>query len=287
MRKSLGCLSLAATLLVTLASPLPASASRLEEFVLYPFVQHFNWEEFDSRGNRLLEESGPLFGVGTLLRVDLRDGRLMLQAKGEIFGGNVDYDGQTQSTTDVTKDRRPAKTDVDYVGTRIEGDLGVRIGDETKGSVEPFLGLGYRYWIRDINDTVAVSTTNMLFSVAGYTEKWQSLYTRWGLRGAYTFDEDFKFFAEAGGKYPIYNENSVDYFSDGDVTIKPGKQFSPFAEAGFRIDRFRASIFYEGFRFSESPSVFAGFDSSGRAISLRQPKSESDIIGVTLGWCFK
>lgn len=282
MRKSFIRLSVLATLVVTLAAPLPASASRLEEFVLYPFIEYFNWEEFDSQGNRLLEESGPLFGVGTLLRVDLRDGRLMLQAKGELFGGNVDYDGQTQNDPDdPAVSEIPVHTDVDYFGTRIEGDLGLRFG-EHKGNFEPFIGLGYRYWIRDLNDSVAIDRNGSPVGVGGYTEEWQSLYTRFGLRGAYAIDEDFRFFAEAGGKYPIYNENTVDYFSDDDVTIKPGEQFSPFAEVGFRLDRFRMSVFYEGFKFSESPLVHAGGN-----VFLLQPESKSEIIGITLGYCFK
>lgn len=286
MRISVIKVSIISCLTVLLACPLPASASRLEEFVLYPFVEYFNWKEFGSQGDRLLEESGPLFGVGTLLRVDLRDEMLMLQAKGELFGGNVDYDGQTQyNPIDPAVSEIPVNTDVDYFGTKLEGDLGLRLG-RGKGNVEPFIGLGYRYWVRDLNDSVATDRNGDLVGVGGYTERWQSLYTRWGLRGAYAFDDNFKLFAEVGGKYPIYNENSVDYFADEDVTIKPGKQFSPFAEAGFRIDRFRASIFYEGFRFSSSPLVFAGFDGSD-PVYLSQPKSESEIIGITLGWCFK
>ncbi len=282
MKKELISLTLFASLVLLFYSPLPAAASRLEEFVLYPFVQHFNWEEFDSQGGRILEESGPLFGVGTLLRVDLRDGLLMLQAKGELFGGNVDYEGQTQfDPDDAAVSEIPVNTDVDYFGTRIEGDLGVRLG-EGKGNVEPFIGLGYRYWVRDLNDSVAIDRNGDPVGVGGYTEEWQSLYTRWGLRAAYAVDEDFRLFAEAGGKYPIYNENTVDYFSDDDVTIKPGKTFSPFGEIGFRLDRFRATVFYEGFKFKRSPLVHAGGGDF-----LLQPESKSEIIGISLGYCFQ
>jgi len=283
MKKITISLTLFASLMLLLCSPLPAAASRLEEFVLYPFVQHFNWEEFDSQGGRILEESGPLFGVGTLLRIDLHEGLLMLQAKGELFGGNVDYEGQTQfDPDDPAVSEIPVNTDVDYFGTRIEGDFGLRLGGEAKGSIEPFVGLGYRYWIRDLNDSVAVDRNGDLVGVGGYTEEWQSLYTRWGMRGAYAFDEDFKLFAEVGGKYPLYNENRVDYFSENDVTIKPGEQFSSFAEAGFRLDRFRATVFYEGFKFKRSPLVHAGGGDF-----LLQPESKSEIIGISLGYCFQ
>ena len=284
MRKSFVWFTLMATLFVTLVSPLRASASRLEEFVLYPFIQYFNWEEYKDTGERVLEETGPQGGVGTLLRVDLNNGLLMLQAKGELFGGIVDYDGQTQASSRYPENSEiPVDTDVDYFGTKLEADLGLRVG-ETKGTIEPFVGIGYRYWIRDLNDSVAVNRLNQLVPISGYTEEWQSFYTRWGLRGSYAVNDDFKLFAEVGGKYPIYNENRID---EDDLTIKPGKQFSPFAEAGFRIDRFRATVFYEGFRFSQSSWVFAGFDSDGRSLYFSQPKSESDIIGITLGYCFQ
>jgi hypothetical protein len=61
------------------------------------------------------------------------------------------------------------------------------------------------------------------------------------------------------------------------VTVKPGGRWSAFAELGAQYKWFRPSVFYEGFRYSDSPP------SKG----LFQPKSDSDIIGVNLGFAFR
>src|SRR6266581_4774893 len=68
----------------------------VEEWYLYPSVQYFTWEEF-LNGNRLLKEEGALFGIGGGVRLDLYRKALLLNVKGELFGGNVGYRGQTQN----------------------------------------------------------------------------------------------------------------------------------------------------------------------------------------------
>ncbi|MGA1840655.1 MAG: hypothetical protein ACMUIU_08520 [bacterium] len=34
----------------------------------YPFIERFEWREFDENGDRLLLESGPIFGIGGFFR---------------------------------------------------------------------------------------------------------------------------------------------------------------------------------------------------------------------------
>ena len=271
------------SIIVTIAaSASSAAGAGLEELSLYPFVQHFSWQEYRNDGSRLLRESGPQFGVGSRARIDLHGGRLMLQAKGELFGGEVGYDGSTQPAPQKPAvSEIPAKTDVVYFGTTLESDIGWRT--EGKGaSVEPFAGIGYRWWLRDLQDSVGTDRTGNQVQLGGYSERWQSIYSRLGLRAGYAVNDRLRLFAEGGGKYPFLNENRADFPGVGKVLIKPGKEWSGFAEIGARFDRFRASLYYEGFRFSKSPQVDIG---DGQ--SLAQPKSDSDIFGVTLGWCFR
>jgi hypothetical protein len=59
-------------------------------------VQYFTWEEFLS-GSRLLKEEGALVGIGGEVRGGLYQKSLLLNVKGEMFGGEVSYNGQTQS----------------------------------------------------------------------------------------------------------------------------------------------------------------------------------------------
>lgn len=250
----------------------PAFAG-VEEWYLYPSFQYFTWEEF-SGGRRLLKEDGPQFGVGGGVRFDLYRKSLLLKVNGEMFGGEVDYDGQTQSG-------QPVKTDVIYFGTKLESDIGWRI-PLAAGSVEPFAGLGYRWWLRSIQDSTAFQPDGTPFPVGGYTEVWHTLYTRLGLRGNLAVDSDLSLFAEGGGKYPFLNRNMVDFPGAGHVTIEPEPRWSAFAEIGARYGRFRPTLFYEGFRFGQSPAV-----PIGGGLALLQPQSDSDIFGINFGWAFK
>jgi len=252
----------------------------VEEWYLYPSVQYFTWEEFLD-GNRLLKEEGALFGIGGGVRLDLYRKGLLLNVKGEMFGGNVGYRGETQNLDNAAQNGRPLKTDVTYFGTKLESDVGWRM-PLAAGSVEPFAGIGYRWWLRGLENSTAIDTTGIPFPVGGYTEWWQTVYTRLGLRGSCPVGSDLSLFAEAGGKYPFLNRNSADFPGAGTVTIKPDPRWSVFAELGARYGRFRPVLFYEGFRFGQSPPVQIGANRF-----LIQPKSDSDVFGLNLGWAFK
>jgi hypothetical protein len=254
----------------------PAFAGGLDgvnEFYLYPSFQYFQWEEFDA-GGRILKETGPLFGAGAAVSLESPKldsaNSMTFKAKVELFGSVVDYDGETQPPNAV-----PVGTDVTYLGTKGEIDVGLR---HTIGAVflEPFGGAGIRWWLRDLHDTTAVDAGGNSVRVQGYEEEWLSAYVRVGLRGGYTVAKNFRLFAEAGAKYPFHTENSVD-FPGVSVTVKPQGKWSAFAEIGAQYGWFRPSIFYEGFRYSDSPVVDGLF----------QPRSESDIIGVNLGIAFR
>jgi hypothetical protein len=277
---------LLAVFLAFAASPVFAGqAGRVEEWSLYPSFQYFTWEEFRD-GARILKENGLLVGAGGTARFDLYDRKLMLKAKGELFGGDVDYNGRTQQDLlNPALSERPVKTDVIYFGIKAETDMGWRF-PLAQGSFEPFAGLGYRWWLRSLRESTTLDANGNPLPVGGYPEYWQSLYARLGARAAWSYGGDLSLFAEAGGKYPLYNENLADFPGTGRVAIKPGKAWSAFAEIGATRKRFRTTLFYEGFRFSQSARVraFSSFDNS--IVELSQPKSDSDIFGVNLGWLF-
>lgn len=261
-------------IMVLIFSVSPAFAGNggiVEEWtILFPSIQYFTWEEF-SADSRILKEEGPLVGLGGSVRLNLYDEKVMLKAKAELFGGDVYYDGQTQNGI-------PVKTDVIYFGTKLESDLGWRF-NLGKVSLEPFAGLGYRWWLRALQDSVTDDGNGT--PVSGTDERWQSFYSRLGGRATWSLTKEFAMFAEGGGKYPFYNENRADSPAGGKVTVKPGKEWSAFAEIGLTYKRFRPSIFYEGFRFSRSDLVRIGSN-----LAVFQPKSDSDIFGINLNWVF-
>jgi hypothetical protein len=246
----------------------PASADEKE---IYLAIDSFTWKEFDEDGSRLLKETGPLVGFGFAYWRE-SDDHFILMPSAEVFGGQVDYDGQTQTGI-------PVSTDVGYFGMNFKFDIGRRFRPAQGFYLEPFGGLGYRFWFRDIRD----STTSTGTPVSGYTEGWSVWNARLGLRGGKEFSETSRLFVEAGMKLPLYNENTA-YLSNvglgSDVTFNPGKMVSYFAEAGVKINRFKGSLFYDGLRFSKSNTVQSGI------YLYWQPKSMMDIYGLKLGVSF-
>lgn len=242
-----------------------------DEKDIYVTVDSFTWKEFGDDGARLLRESGPLFGVGFAYGNETDDHFTLMPAI-ELFGGTVDYDGQTQTGT-------PVSTTVGYFGVNSKFDLGRRFRPSQSIFLEPFAGIGYRTWSRDIH----TSTTSTGTPVAGYREGWNVWNARLGLRGGKEFPEEAtRVFGEAGMKLPLYNQNTA-YMSNAgqsDVTLNPGKMVSYFAEAGVKINRFKGSLFYDGLRFSKSAMVQSG------SFLYWQPKSAMDIYGIKLGYLF-
>lgn len=267
------------TILLALAITTPSFAAGLEEMYIYPYVEYFSWREYSDGGSRIVKESGPIFGAGSAATLNLYGKSLILRGKAEIFGGQVDYDGQTQQDINPARSELPVKTDVAYFGGKLETDLGWRFSADSS-SIEPFFGLGYRGWSRDLKSSSTTDRNGNPVFVGSSQETWHTLYTRFGLRGDYDVTNAVRIFAEAGAKYPLLNRNEANV-AGSDVTVKPEQEWSAFAEAGLRYKWFRPSVYYEGFRFRRSPDVHQG------GYIIWQPKSESDIVGLSLGIMFR
>lgn len=234
-----------------------SSSALANEFDVYAKAESFTWKEYDN-GTQILKESGPIYGIGfKALFASRTKVALTVRARAELFGGQVDYDGQTQVGT-------PIHTNTNYIGSKTEADLGLKFMLSETSSIGPFASLGYRYWERDIKSTT---------SGIGYIEKWSSIYSRFGALLDLSITRIWKLCAEGGIKLPLYSRNDVDYLN---VTLEPGNKPSFFAEIGTKISLLKASIFYEGMRFSKSPIVSGYY----------QPKSQADMYGVNIGISF-
>jgi hypothetical protein len=240
------------------------------EMDVYLKVDDYTWSEYQN-GVRLLRESGMLVGPGFSYWNEFSN-HMTLKPLAELFVGNVDYDGATQGGI-------PVRTKVMYIGANIQCDVGRKFSVGEKSFIEPFGGLGIRFWSRDLHD----STTSSGTFASGYTEEWTTSYTRFGIRGEVPISEKSRLFAEGGVKLPFYNENRV-YFNNGndnpDFTLYPGLQPSWFSEVGITMHRFKASVFYDSLRFSRSPDVNTSIG------SVYQPNSSADLLGVKLGAAF-
>lgn len=258
---------LAAAALLLCGAP-PACAGTWEELTPFFSTQYFTWGE-DDGGRRILKERGALFSTGAVAGY-VTDSSFTLKGRGELFGGEVGYGGETQAPDSV-----PVRTQVSYFGSREEIDLGYRPSWSFR--LEPFVGIGHRWWLRGLQDAATADGT----AVSGYTETWQTVYGRAGARSELVTSRGVRVAAEAGAKYPLYTGNSVDFAGSGVTTFRPGGRWSGFAEAAVRYRSVKLALLYEGFRFSQSPLI---------QVQNRfyfQPESYSDIFGASLGWAFR
>lgn len=254
--------------------PFPVLA--FEEVELYGAAESFTWREFVA-GEQVLRESGPLFGVG----VDYRffdPNSLAVKVRGELFGGQVDYVGQA---CDLSNNCEPTKSNTNYFGIKAQGDIGKNFRINQGASLEPFAGLGFMWWLRDIKDSI---TAGGNFAQGG-EENWRTIYFRLGIRGDYDFSRQTRGFAEVGARLPVYTENAP---NDLDITLEPKDEPSLFAEAGIKFDSLKVSAFYEGLRFRESDAKFTGFYDPGTGLPIYafQPESKADIYGIRIGYVF-
>lgn len=275
-----------------------AGGSSEFKFNVYQKIESYRWAEYNEYGERLLEETGPIYGAGFTFSGKIPPKiktavHLMLKGKLEIFGGTVDYDGQTWGGDPVT-------SDVDYFGYRPELTVGPgftiprnsNISDGLFVQFGPFAGLGVKHWDRDINDTTYQESDDLYPTyVHGYTETWTCIYAPLGIRGDMVFPRHgIKGFIEFVAKIPLDNENTSDDVVEGEhVTIKPGEEVSYYFETGVawqksRFPGIRASFFYETLRFSQSDPVKVRMWDRYRYLS--QPRSEADMYGLHIGVVF-
>jgi hypothetical protein len=231
----------------------------------------FTWQEKGPDGQKLLEESGPLTGVGVELAG--RSGRFEPDFKFLLFGGTLDYDGQTMDGT-------PARTDTDYLGIEAIGDLGYAVVTGAVTDVRLFAGLGYRLWERSL-----ASTDDAL----GYDESWSSVYARLGA-GTESRLGPVTLFANAGVKWPFFTAMSADLPGiDDPLELEPDGQLSFFADAGVQWWHIVVSVFYDSFAFdaSDPEPVLIQDGRTTELAEFYQPESESSNWGLNVGWLGK
>ncbi len=260
--------SIIAALLLCLL-PGMAQAAKLEPVSLFAVIRWHEWREQYSEqatGNPAsLKEQGPLFGIGMNVPVDLLPaptalGTLMLRSSGELFGGQVRYDGHLQHPSGTLT---PYQTDVVYLGLQGATDIGWRFPIKSV-SIEPFVGLGARWWLRDLQGS------------GGYTEYWLSISSRLGGRLSWPLADGLTLATAGGVMLPFYTTNTAD-----GTTLKPDGQWSGFGELSLAHGQWQHQLFYEGLRYEKSPTVRVS-----PTLGILQPPSQSDIFGYRLGYRF-
>ncbi len=246
-------------------------------YFLYAGVEQYDWQEFSGSGTTLDRESGPLLTVGGGVS-NLRQAThgLVYRAGIRLYGGTIDYDGQTLGGTPLT-------THSDYTGATVAGLAGLRFGRQQRG-IDLFAGGGLDSWLRSLRDARTVNGT----PAYGYSEQYDILYGELGA-GLFGNYGSWSWRIRAGGKYPLYTFEHVN-LGDG-FNLFPGRELSGFARASLEFgppDRphLGLSASYDSFRFSASSPELLTFSGTPDGYYI-QPRSHQDIYGISATYYFR
>lgn len=271
---------------VVSASALPAWAI---EYRLQGDVAAYRWVE--DLGQTEVKESGPVFQLGgyvsgfPYISGSPSESTAVMTLRGDLrlLVGRVEFETFNQDL--VTGALAPLTTHSTYLGTTQEGTIGLHQGVES-GYLEPFIGLGYRWWLRDIGGDT------------GYREYYRLLYGRVGLRTEHGLGKTTKFRTVFSVDPLLWARETIDFsdsaFNDptfGGVlvvgqrfTVENGLRPGWTIEMGFRQAHIDVTGYWQAVRLGESDLV-VGYDSAIPAARrfFRQPESHQDILGLRVG----
>ncbi len=266
---------------LSLLIPMSSFAAPLD-FGAKAGLEHFLWEEFDTDGSKLLDESGVRYMLSGFLGNTLRTKKnFIYHADAKIYFGSVDYDGQTQ-------DRVPVTSDSNYTGFMVEGEVGYRAGNANGNFAWDIVGRGgFDSWVRQIDNSTDVTGR----SVRGATEQYIILNLRAGT-GPYWQAGKWQGRIIGGFKLPFLTSERIrkeDSGFDDDVVLEPKGRVSPFLSFYNYVrlnDKllFTIEAFYDSYRFDASDPEIVG--DHGDTILVWQPKSSQDNYGLQGGVSF-
>ncbi len=243
------------------SSSQPPPEECLNESTLYTRVDYFHWNE-TSGGQDFVSEGGPMVTLGYQFRHRAQRWRA------EVFGAETDAGYQLAFPGDpddfVTSYRS-------YLGTREEYEL---IYDpQIFPSLSIFGGLGSRFWIRNIPNTLSKND----YAIGGYEEKWWTLYPYIGLETRRTMDKDAEFFFMGRIGLTAY---TLETATVTDLWLNPTAGATGQLEGGIRGQAIFLSAFFEGMGWGESAQKLSG------GFYWSQPKSQFYTIGLKTGYAF-
>jgi len=226
---------------------------------------YYRWWEFTTLG--VIKEAGNIRTVGGhIAGVPLQKlPALKLRGNVLLFHGQVDYDTKTSLGT-------PVKTTSNYLGFKVEGNTGwCFVYEQT--CIEPFLGLAYRIWERDIDSTSIVQ---------GYPELYSALYGKIGMRVDHKPQEGITIYTAWSIDPMLWARERIDWTSISGETlvVNNGRRVGWTIEGGAHWNYFEALAYWQATRLGKSNEV------SCSGIICFQPKSFQDVIGFKVGYLF-
>jgi hypothetical protein len=230
---------------------------KLSESCWYTREEYFHWNERFG-GADFVNEYGLLMTIGYQKQFGPE------RFRAELFGGSMNYVGGAQFGDGTSE---PLWSTTGYLGVRGEYDLVFE--PDWWPRVDFVLGLGTRFWFRDLRD----GTTPSGAPVSGYQETWWTIYPYLGVETRRTPGGGPELYSSARIGCTVVTYEHVTWM---DAVLYPKPGLIGQAEIGFRTDRFFCAAFSETMTWRQS-AVSRG---------ALQPESFFTTVGVKAGLTF-
>jgi hypothetical protein len=238
------------TVATAAAAPSSVFQDRPVESTWYYRLDSFSWRECID-GEDLVREDGPVSTLGYAHRSGPERFRI------EVFGGTVAYDGFAQFVGGTEPYHESNGTN--YLGCRGEYDL--LIEPSSWSFARLILGVGTRFWNRDLHDSVTPSNR----PVIGYEERWWTFYPYIGLETKSSDPASFHLFGSARAGFTPWTYESISAFN---AVLYPRCGVTSQAELGVACRRFTLSAFTEITTWNESAVARETYQPASRMFTL-------------------
>ena len=202
----------------------------------YTRFDYFLWNE-RYQGHELLDEHGTLYTLGSSRRFGAN------RFCGELFTGTMNYAGADQAGN-------PLNSITTYLGVRGEYEGVWDLNLHGWPPVTVFAGIGTRFWIRDLKDSVIPATGQY---ASGYQEYWWTLYPYVGLEKRWPCNFGEELYARGRVGCTAFTHQFVNL--DTGTTLYPQADVIGQIEVGFRHDQLFIAAYFEAMTWNVSPIV--------------------------------
>lgn len=247
------------------------SNGQVVEVTVAPYINYFNYQEFDDNGDELLNEVGPLYGLE--LAVAGRVGRVQSTLALSYLIGEVDYNGRTQ--TGRAYETKTQQNIIQY-GASIGYRYPVAELANNTLSIQPDVKLLAYHWRRDIQSSQNIS--RLVEDYNGFI-----------IQPSFIINySDYQF--QLGLTRTVNNTMTIQPSRCIDrVTVKPKNENAWFTQAEylfFRNDRYSTSVWmsYKRYRMNAS-NIESGNTCLGN-IGWHEPENSMQLWQLGLAFTF-
>jgi len=251
-------------------------------------LMRFDYAEYDANNVFLDGETGFLPGISLKLKLNSRP--WFFEWHGQVHGNTIKYDGQTQSGI-------PVKTDSIAIIT----DSSIKLGLQLAEVHEPYIGLGHRYWYRNILNGYDINGS----PVAGLLEHYYWYYAMLGYAANFRLSDQVSLGFDIRKNHMINAKMDVNFlgykgydYTQVNLGNRPGARIAFPLHIKMKQNTLIVTPYYEIIDIGKSNAV-ALYKNGGVAVrgcntkdplypndqcKIYEPRSETRNVGIELMW---